>query len=158
MSEVRITNDIPEISIEGFKVVSGEMFVPPAKKSVPTCTIWYDQIAFSKTALNALNSCERVRIEINPKTKSLLLVPVTEKDKDGICWTKGLKEPATRKIGCKLFSSQLYEAWKWKPDTVYRTLGRIVSADKKIMLLFDFNQPETWKRKMGVKKKQNVRS
>ncbi|MBD5103278.1 MAG: hypothetical protein HDT47_00230 [Ruminococcaceae bacterium] len=158
MSEVRLTNDIPEISIKGFKVVSGEMFARPPKKIGPTCTIWHDHIAFSKTALNALNNCERVRIEINPKAKCLLLVPVTEKDKDGIRWTKDLKEPATRKIGCKLFSSQLYEAWGWKLDTVYRTSGKIVSADKKIMLLFDFNEPETWKRKMKVKKNQNVRN
>lgn len=143
MSEILLTNDIPEISIKGFQVVSIEMFVSPPKKGEPTCTIWYDNISFSKTSLSALNNCERVRIEINPKTKCLLLVPVTEKDKDGIRWTKGLKEPATRKIGCKLFASQLYEAWSWKPDTVHRTSGRIVSADKKIMLLFDFNEPET---------------
>ena len=152
MSTTQLINDIPEISLEGFRVVSGEMFAHIPQKGEPTCTIWYDSIAFSKTSLNALNNCGQILIEINPLTKCLLAVPVTAKDKDAISWTKGLKEPSARKIGCKIFSSQLYKTWKLDSDMVYRTLGRIVSADNKIMLLFDFNKPEKWKRKKKAKK------
>ncbi len=143
--------ELPEISMEGFQVVSGELFVHlPAKKEA-SCTIWYTSISFGKTALFALNCCERVRIEVNSKTKCILLVPVTAKDKDGVRWSSGAKEPHTRKIECKAFTSQLYKIWDLNPDMIYRTRGRIVTSDKKIMLLFDFSDAESWKRKAGVK-------
>ena len=29
-------------------------------------------------------------------------------------------------------------------NAVYRTTGRVVSVDKKVMLLFDFSEPESW--------------
>ena len=38
-----------------------------------------------------------------------------------------------------------HETWKWKEDHVYRAVGRIVTADKKVMLLFDFSKAENWK-------------
>ena len=151
MSTLQLINDIPKISLEGFRVVSKEMFAHVPQKTEPTCTIWYDSIAFSKTSLGALNNCGQILIEINPMTKCLLAVPVTAKDKDAIPWVKDLKKPSSRKIGCKNFSSQLYETWKLDSDMVYRTSGRIVSAENKIMLLFDFNKPEKWKRKKKAK-------
>jgi len=148
----QLITSIPEITIDGFQVVSGEMFAHVPRKSEPTCTIWYNSIAFNKMALVALNNCERVRIEINPKTKCLLLIPVTAKDKDGIRWTKSVKDPVARKIECKAFTSQLYDIWEWNKEFVYRSVGRIVSADKKVMLLFEYSEPENWKCKEKVKK------
>ena len=77
-------NIIPEISIDGFKVVSGKMFAHLPRKGEPTCTLWNNSISFNMTALQSINSCERVRIEVNPKTKGLLVIPVTIQDKDGV--------------------------------------------------------------------------
>lgn len=135
---------IPEISHDGFQVVSGEMFKHMQRISQPSATLWYNSISFSKASVQALNNCERVRIEVNPSTKCLLIVPVTIKDKDNIHWVKNVKDPQARKIECKAFTAQLFETWGWKPDYVYRTAGRVVSVDKKVMLLFDFSEPESW--------------
>ncbi|MDE7192601.1 MAG: hypothetical protein K2O14_01405 [Oscillospiraceae bacterium] len=143
--------ELPEISMEGFQVVSGELFVHPPAKKEASCTIWYTSISFSKASLYALNCCERIRIEVNSKTKCILLVPVTAKDKDGIRWVKGIKETTTRKIECKAFTSQLYKTWGLNPNMVYRTYGRIVAANNKIMLLFDFSDSKSWRSKIEVK-------
>lgn len=39
-------NSIPEISIDGFKVVSGKMFAHLPRKGEPTCTLWNNSISF----------------------------------------------------------------------------------------------------------------
>ncbi len=142
---------IEEISVEGFKVVSGDLFVHLPRKSEPTCTIWSNSISFSKTALIALNSCERIRIEVNPEKRCILIVPVTAKDKDGIRWIKNVKEPQTRKMDCKQFTMQLFDMWQWRYDYVYRAPGRLVTAEQKVMLLFNFAEPENWKCREKVK-------
>ena len=102
-------------------------------------------------ALQTLNNCERIRIEINPKTKGMLLFPVTEQDKDGIRWTKGVKDPVARKIECKAFATQLYEAWGLDSACIYVAAGKIVTADKKVLLLFDFSNAESWRAKSKAK-------
>ena len=142
-----MNDTIQEISREGFQVVSGDMFRRALRVSAPTVTLWPNRISFSKAALVALNNCERVRFEVNASKRCMLVVPVTEKDKDNVRWTKNSKEPAVRMIECLAFTSQLYESWHWKNELAYRTTGRIVSADKKVMLLFDFNDAESWKYK-----------
>lgn len=140
-----INDEIQEISKEGFQVVSGEMFRRVIRLGQPTATIWPNSISFSKASLQALNMCERIRIEVNPAKHRILIVPVTEKDKDNVRWLKTGKDPSARKIECIAFTSQLYESWGWKKDLAYRVVGRIVTAEKKVMLLFDFTVPESWK-------------
>ena len=71
-------------------------------------------------------------------------VRFTERDKDNVHWLKRGKEPSARKMECTTFTSQLYNTWGWRKDLAYRSVGRIVSSDKKIMLLYDFVDPETW--------------
>ena len=109
MTAVPFSNEIEEISMDGFQVVSGEYFTRRVAYFSPTCTIWSAGITFNKVALTALNNCERVRIEIHPQKKSVLLVPVTLKDKDGIPWRKNIKDYAPRRMECVKFSSKLYE-------------------------------------------------
>lgn len=92
----------------------------------------------------ALNGCDRVRIEVNLQTKCILIVPVTAKDKDGIRWTKNVKTPVAKKIECKVFTRQLYEMWNWDSSFGYRAVGQLVSADKKVMMLYDFSYPEIY--------------
>ena len=149
-----MSESIQEISREGFKVVSGDMFRRTFRMNAPTATIWPNKISFNKAALGALNNCERVRFEINDTKHCLLVVPVTEKDKDNVKWLKSSKVPAVRMMECLYFTTQLFESWKWKSDYAYKTTGRIVSVDKKVMLLFDFNNAESWKYKEKVKAKK----
>lgn len=150
------TDSIPEISREGFQVVSADMFQHSQRMNVPTATLWINSISFSKATLVALNSCERIRIEVNPQTRCILIMPVTAKDKDSVKWVKTGKEPTVRKIECRPFTEQLYEKWGWINDHAYRATGKIVTADKKVMMLFDFSDPESWKYKEKAKAAKNV--
>ena len=146
-----INDEIKEISKEGFQVVSGEMFRRIFRAGQPTVTLWPNSISFSKAALQALNLCERIRVEVNLAKHCILIVPVTEKDRDNVRWLKSRKEPAARKLECTSFTSQLYDSWGWKKDLAYKVAGRIVTAETKVMLLFDFNMPECWKFKDKAK-------
>jgi len=139
--------EVEPISIEGFQVVSGELFSHVNSNVSPSCTIWSSGITFNRLALAALNCCERIRLEVHPKKKSLLAVPVTIKDKDSIIWRKNIKEYAPRRMESVRFSSQIYEIWGWDPAYVYRATGHVVTVENKVMLLFDFNTPEQWKSK-----------
>ena len=139
--------EVEPISIEGFQVVSGELFSRVSSCASPSCTIWSSGITFSRLALAALNCCERIRLVVHPQKKSLLAVPVTAKDKDSIIWRKNIKEYAPRRMESVRFSSQIYEIWGWDTSWVYRALGHVVTVENKIMLLFDFSAPEQWKAK-----------
>ena len=150
-----ISDEIQEISLDGFQVVSGEMFTNYTRTTNPTATLWNSSLSFSKAALISLNGCERIRVEINPNTKCLLIVPVTTKDKDNVNWVKGIKEQVPRKMECRRFTSQLYKTWNLDPEFVYRTAGRVVTAKNKVMLLFDFNKAESWKFGSNTRSKKN---
>lgn len=145
MFSSKTMDEIPEISLEGFQVIPGDIFRGRQRSSSPSATLKFNSISFNKSALIALNNCERVRFEINPQTKAMVIIPVTAKDVDNVSWVKGGKEPSPRKIECISFASYLYKMWKWNKDYTYRSLGKVVSAEKKVMLLFDFSSPEKWK-------------
>lgn len=147
--------EIQEISTDGFQVVSGEMFRNVSRLNIPSITLWNNSISFNKAAIVALNNCERIRIEVNPKTRCFLLIPVTAKDKDNVKWMKTGRTAQSKRIECKAFTSQLFKNWKWNPDYVYRAAGRIVTAETKVMLLFDFSEPESWKYNEKVKGPKN---
>lgn len=153
MTAVPFSSEVEEISMDGFQVVSGDLFACRSVYYSPTCTIWSGGITFNRVALKALNNCERVRIEIHPQKKNILLVPVTAKDKDGIPWRKNIKEYAPRRMECVRFSSRLYEMWSWDTGCVHRAVGHIVTMDNKVMLLFDFSSPERWKSKEKTSEK-----
>jgi len=141
-----LDTNIKEINLDGFQVVSGEMFAHLPRKSDATCTLWPTAMSFSKQALVLLGNCEHIRIEVNPARKGLLVVPVTVKDRDCVRWIKSIKSPTIRKMECCQFARQLYETWNFNPDLNYRAIGKLVAADNKVMLLFDFSDPESWKR------------
>ena len=53
-------------------------------------------------------------------------------------------KPKTTKMECSLFARHLFTKWGWDDTYQYRTNGKLVKFDKKLMLLFDFNRPEIW--------------
>ena len=136
----------PEINIDGFQVVKGDMFQVSYRRQAITLSIWSDEISFSKAAIDALHGCERVRIEINPSTRNILIIPVTEQDKDNVRWAKtssdGIKP---RKINCARFSKLLYKTWGWDLEMAYKAEGKVVTYNQKVLLLFDFSKAEYWK-------------
>jgi len=56
---------------------------------------------------------------------------------------------------CRPLTSKLYSSWGLESDQSYRAYGRIVTADNKIMLLFDFRSPEHWKNKVKAEEINN---
>ena len=58
---------------------------------------------------------------------------------------KGEKEKFLRNLESKAFGEQLYQKWGLDTDYNYRTVGRLVTVNQKVMILFDFNHPEVWK-------------
>lgn len=151
-----LSNIILEIKTDGFQVVSADMFRPLARVFTPALTIWPTSLSFSKAAVTALNNCERILIRINQDAKSILIAPVTEKDKDSIRWIKSVEDPQSKKLDCVPFTSQLYKTWEWDYNNVYRASGKLVSVDKKVMLLFDFTSAETWSLNDKKKDTQNA--
>ena len=138
-------NPIEEMTLEGFQIVSASMFHHPPRKCEATCTIWPTRISFNKLTLEKLHYCDYIKIQVNPTTKCLLLSPVTSSDKDSIRWMKGEKEKFLRNLESKAFGEQLYQKWGLDADYNYRTVGRLVTVNQKVMILFDFNHPEVWK-------------
>ena len=140
-------NSIEELDLDGFQIVRADMFIHLPRKGDASCTIWPSKISFNKRALQALNNCEFIRMEINSQKKCMLVVPVTSKDKDSIRWIKGQRDFSVRNMESKSFGDLLYSAWGLNPDLNYRASGRLVSARGKIMLMFSFADAEMWKTK-----------
>lgn len=138
-------NPIEEVSLDGFQIVASDMFVHLPRKSDATCTIWPTKLSFSKLVLSSLNNCEYVRIEVNPRTKCLIVLPVSSADKNSIRWIKGTKEFSVRNMESRRFGEQVYKSWGLDMDYNYRAIGRLVTANQKVMMLFDFNDAESWK-------------
>ena len=144
-------NPIEEVSLEGFQIVASDMFVHLPRKSDATCTIWPTKLSFSKLVLSSLNNCEYVRIEVNPRTKCLIVLPVSSGDKNSIRWVKGIKEFSIRNMESRRFGEQVYKSWGFDMDYNYRAVGRLVTANQKVMMLFDFNDAESWKNQRNDK-------
>lgn len=138
---------IEEMSLDGFQIVNANMFIHIPRNSDPTCTVWPTRISFNKLTLEKLNFCEYVKIQVNPKTKCLLVMPVSSSDKDSIRWTKGSMEKVIRNMESKAFGEQLYQSWGLDPEYNYRAAGRLVSVNQKVMMFFDFRESEMWKNK-----------
>ena len=137
---------VNEISMEGFKVISSDYFYIPTRMQQAALTIWDGLIGFSKQDLIMLNCCENVLLHVNIEDKKILIVPTTSKDKDALKWIRRADPLDAKKPACPRLTDKLYEAWKWDKDYNYRTIGKLVTSGTKVMLLFDFNDPEKWKR------------
>lgn len=135
-----------EISMDGLKVVSSDFFCTVSRVSAPTITVWDGSIGFSKQDLLLLNSCENVLMQINAENKKILVVPTSSKDKDAIKWVKKTNPLEAKKFSCPKLTDNLYDAWNWDKDYIYRATGRLVTVQNKVMLYFDFSEPEKWKK------------
>jgi hypothetical protein len=134
--------NINEISLNGFQVVRGLYF---SRQLEPSFTIWYSSVAFNMAAFSALHNCESISILINSDTRCVIIKPITSKDRDAINWLKPPDYQKHQKLECARFTHQLFDLWQWDKELHYRTNGRLVTSDKKLMLIFDFSRPEVWR-------------
>ena len=140
---------LEELSLDGFQIVKADMFIHSPRKGEPTCSIWPSKLSFSKLVLTSLNSCEYVRIEVNPKKRTLVVIPVTSNDNNSIRWIKGQKDFTVRNMESKRVGTEIYKSWSLDPNYNYRAIGRLVTCNRKVMMLFDFNNAEIWRTKKG---------
>lgn len=139
---------ISDISLEGFQVVSGHYFV---RCNEPAMTLWQTAISFNAASFAALNNCDMVQILVNDKKRCIIVKPVSSKEKDALNWNKKSPKASHNRIECASFGRQLYEQWNFEPENRYRASGRLVQCDSKVMLLYDFSHPESWKGSKPVK-------
>ena len=134
-----------EISLDGYQVVNKELFQNNYGRHQITMTMWPNAICFSKSAIVAMNSCQHIRLHISKTDKTVLIGAATEKDPNSIKWVTGLKEVNPRKLDCPKLAAPLYQKWNLDKVKVYKTIGEIVVVDKKVMLLFNYDDAESWK-------------
>lgn len=140
---------MPQISLDGYQVVRSSYF---AHQSPPSLTIWDKAISFNCISYQMLNNCESVQILCNDNSRSILVCPEASKDNDAIGWKgQSSNNPKYHRIDCANFSRSLLDRWKLDSKYRYRAFGRLVQADKKVMLLFDFRYAEVWDGKRVVK-------
>ena len=132
---------IEEISLEGYQLVRGQLF---ANTPEPTMSIWYSSIAFNVACYSALNDSGAIQLRVHHTDRKIVIVPCPSKDRDAVNWQKAPDKQKSRKIECSKFAHQLYDLWGLNKDARYRAPGKLVTADKKVMILFDFTDPEVW--------------
>lgn len=133
---------ISEISLDGFQVVRGQLF---ARAPEPSMSIWYSSISFNVACYSALNDCGAIQLLVHSAQRKIIVKPCPSKDRDAVNWQKTPGKHKSKKIECSKFMHHVFELWGLDKDYHYRATGKLVMADKKVMLLFDFSEPETWR-------------
>ena len=141
-------NLMTEIDLEGCQVVNSQYF---STMNEPQMTIWCDSVSFSQAAYTQLNNCEAISIMLNKDKKQILISPIQSSNGNAIVWRKGKNVTKYCKISCTTFARKLFDDWGLDDTYRYRTIGRMVQSDKKVMVLFDFSQAEKWKGDKAVK-------
>ncbi len=140
---------IKEISLDGFEVVKKKCF---CRTYSPFMTLYNTAVAFNTPCIAALNNCEAVHILVNERKRSIVVTCISSSDPDAIVWNRNKKGEYAR-LECSPFMKSIYEAWNLKPEYKYRADGRILQADGKVLLFFDFSSPEVWKGKRRLNEK-----
>lgn len=147
-------SEIRNISLEGFQLVKCKYF---SRMSEPVMSLFPTAISFSVAAHEALNGCESVEILVNELKKSILVKPsLSAKDSEAVKWRKGKDKPKYSRIECSIFTKKLYSSWKLDNNLSYKSMGKIVQCDKKVMLLFEFSDAEVWEGSKLVKENGQI--
>lgn len=70
-----------------------------------------------------------------------------------IKWRKDPEKTQYSRIECTLFGKKIYSAWSLDEKYSYKTIGKLVQCDRKVMLLFDFSKKEAWQGPRIIKEK-----
>lgn len=132
---------LKQLDLDGFQVVNSSLF---CSMSAPSMSLWNDSISFSQAAYSALNNCEAISIMVNHKDRSVLIGTVQSTSANAVAWKKGKEVVKYSKISCATFTRQIYEEWGLDVNARYKAIGRMVQADKKVMILFEFANAEKW--------------
>lgn len=140
------THYIEDISLKGFIVVKHQLF---ERERLPTMTLFSRKVSFSRECHDVLDGCESIQIMVNYEHRQIIVKPSASSDEDSLVWRNDkLKNPNVGDIGCPLLTLRLYKEWKLNPRYRYKTQGKLVKSDRKLMILFDFNSADTYE---GIK-------
>ncbi len=128
---------IHEIDLNGYQLVRSQYF---QKQPEPVLTLFQTAIAFGQGVFQALNNCEAVHILLSNHDKQIVIRPVASNTPDAVIWKKSA-EPKYTKIECPRLTRTIYERWGLDKQRHYRTFGKTVQSDKKMLILFDFTDP-----------------
>lgn len=139
-----------EISLEGFKVVSGNNF---GKADEPSMSIRISNISFSKATYEALNKCDNVVLMIHEQKKYIAVKPCNSNEKNAVKWigTANKDKLSHHPIQCASFGKQIFSMWEWDEKLRYRVTGKLVMSDNKVLLMFDFSCPDIYEGSKLVK-------
>lgn len=133
--------DIKKVSLDGFQVVQRKYF---SRLTEPMMTIWESAVAFNTAAHDVFNNCEAIEIYVNEDARCFAIMPAPSKDKESVKWIRGSKKYKYNRIECTMFARQIFKSWGLDPQYHYRTSGKLVQCDKKLMILFNFSNYEVW--------------
>jgi len=137
---------ISDITLDGFQVVSSQYF---SRLIEPSMTLFNTAVSFSTSAINALQNCEAIQILVSEKEKGIIVCPCASKEKNAILWSKG--KHSGNRLECSAFARQLYDVWALDTNLRYKAFGKLVKADNKVMLLFNFENCEAWNGNKAVR-------
>ncbi len=134
-------SSLKQVDLDGFQLVNSSFFT---SLTAPAMSIWNDSISFSQATYLALNNCEAIAIRKNNERHMILIETVQSTNSNAVMWKKGKEVVKYSKISCSTFTRQIYEDWGLDERARYKAVGRMVQADKKVMILFDFTSAEKW--------------
>ena len=133
---------IEDISLKGFIVVKHQMF---ERTRIPTITISNRKMLFSKDCHTALDNCQSIQVLVNYEQQLIVVKPTSSSEDDSISWRNDkLMIPNINDIPCPLLTQRLYREWNLNSKYRYRSKGKLVKSDNKLMLLFDFNSADLY--------------
>ncbi len=130
---------IQEVNLEGYQVITSQFF---EKQIEPMVTMTNVGFTFNIGVLEALQNCEAVQILINEKTQTMIVKPVSSAIPEAITWKKPTKSQPFCKLDCPALIRRIIDVWDLNKNYRYRASGRQVRVDQKVMLLFDFCEPQ----------------
>jgi hypothetical protein len=139
---------IEDMSLEGFRIVQSQYF---SKLLEPSMTIWSTSISFNMMAYAALNNCDTIQILVHDKEKSVIIKPSHSQEPNAIDWKKTTSKTKSGRLECTAFMRPLFQMWGLNPECRYRTIGRVVQNDRKVMLCFNFENSVSMKGLKTVK-------
>lgn len=141
-NEIEIIVD-ENFSYDGYQVVRSEFF---AHMREPGITFNNCKVNLNTACIRRLPEVDYVQFLVNPNTKTLVIQPCSEEDKDSFLWciTKPDGKRTPRYITCKVFFAMMAELMDWNPEYRYKMIGKIISKNNNYLIVFDLKSTEVF--------------
>ena len=135
-------SELEALDLSSYTIIGGQLF---RKERRPYMNIFPREISFSDEARILLNSCQAIKILINEKKRTIAIKGAYPSEGHSLIWSNGnRKKKHIPRYACPKLTSFLYEAWGLDPKYRYKTFGELVQYADKPMVLFDFNNAESF--------------